>query len=194
MPGYCYLTLGWDISIPHLPLLCLRQCYPTLPNYFIMTTTKKFSSINYPKLPQYVLITPKYKRTHLVQYVSVVTASNDTLTFYFRFEIPNIYYFQNIRVQHTVTLTLPHCACKLSRASFTDYSKATRVIKFYMAYTGVVETNYHTQEQKIHLGFVIKLSPVLYVILTWSSIGFILQLFHITILQMQQVFCKLYQH
>jgi len=25
--------------------------------------------------------------------VSVVTASNDTLTFYFRFEMPNIYYF-----------------------------------------------------------------------------------------------------
>jgi len=42
---------------------------------------------------QYVLITPKYKHTHLVQYVSVVTASNDTLMFYFRFEMPNIYYF-----------------------------------------------------------------------------------------------------
>ena len=39
---------------------------------------------------QYVLITPKYKHTHLVQYVSVVTASTDTLTFYIRFEMPNI--------------------------------------------------------------------------------------------------------
>jgi len=28
----------------------------------------------------------------------------------------------------------------LGRASFTDYSKATRVRKFYTAYTGVVET------------------------------------------------------
>jgi len=32
------------------------------------------------------------KHTRLVQYVSVVTLSNDTLTFYFRFEMPNIYY------------------------------------------------------------------------------------------------------
>jgi len=32
--------------------------------------------------------------------------------------------------------------CCLGRASFTDYSKATRVRKFYTAYTGVVETNY----------------------------------------------------
>jgi len=29
----------------------------------------------------------------------------------------------------------------VDRASFTDYSKATRVRKFYTAYTGVVETN-----------------------------------------------------
>ena len=31
--------------------------------------------------------------------------------------------------------------CKLYRASFTDYNKATRVRKFYTAYTGVVETD-----------------------------------------------------
>ena len=30
---------------------------------------------------------------------------------------------------------------QIGRASFTDYSKATRVRKFYTAYTGVVETN-----------------------------------------------------
>jgi len=29
----------------------------------------------------------------------------------------------------------------LGRSSFTDYSKATWVRKFYTAYTGVVETN-----------------------------------------------------
>jgi len=32
--------------------------------------------------------------------------------------------------------------CKLGRASFTDYSKATRVRKFYTANTGVIETNF----------------------------------------------------
>ena len=31
---------------------------------------------------------------------------------------------------------------ELARASFTYYSKATRVRKFYTAYTGVIETNY----------------------------------------------------
>ena len=36
----------------------------------------------------------------------------------------------------------PNCVCKLGRGSFTDYSKATRVRKFYTAYTGVVETNF----------------------------------------------------
>jgi len=34
-----------------------------------------------------------------------------------------------------------NCACKVNRASFTDYSKVTRVRKFVTAYTGVVETN-----------------------------------------------------
>ena len=34
MLGYCYLTLGWDISILH-PLLRLRPCYHILPNYFL---------------------------------------------------------------------------------------------------------------------------------------------------------------
>mgnify|MGYP000016449217 CR=1 FL=1 len=34
MPGYCYLTPVWDISIVH-PLLCLCQCYPTLRNYYL---------------------------------------------------------------------------------------------------------------------------------------------------------------
>jgi len=30
MPGYCYLTPGWEISILHpLSLLRVRQCYPT---------------------------------------------------------------------------------------------------------------------------------------------------------------------
>ena len=70
--------------------ICLRLCHPTIPIFLWQQQQKKVHSINYPKLPlywQYVLITPKYKHTHLVQYVSIVTASNDTLTFYFRFEI-----------------------------------------------------------------------------------------------------------
>jgi len=37
--------------------------------------------------------------------------------------------------------SLPHCVGKLDRAPFTDYNKATRVRKFYTAYTGVVKTN-----------------------------------------------------
>ena len=43
---------------------------------------------------QYVLVTPKYKHTHTwfnIYRVSVVTASNGTLTFYFRSEMPNIF-------------------------------------------------------------------------------------------------------
>ena len=65
MPGYCYLTPG-GISFSYTPcrdtaisprvgiyissLSRLRQC-----NYFFMTTTKKiFSSLNYPKLPLYL--------------------------------------------------------------------------------------------------------------------------------------------
>ena len=34
--------------------------------------------------------------------------------------------------------------CLTVSSSFTDHSKATRVRKFYTAYTGVVETNYAT--------------------------------------------------
>ena len=34
MPGSCYLTPVWDISIVH-PLLCSYQCYPTLRNYYL---------------------------------------------------------------------------------------------------------------------------------------------------------------
>ena len=34
IPGYCYLTPVWDISIVH-PLLRFRQCCPTLPNYYL---------------------------------------------------------------------------------------------------------------------------------------------------------------
>ena len=45
---------GISLSYPP-PLLRLRPCCPTLPNYFLMTsTTKKFSLINYPKLPLYL--------------------------------------------------------------------------------------------------------------------------------------------
>ena len=51
MPGHCYLTPVWDISILH-PLLHLRQCYPTLTNYFFMTTTK----VQLNKLPQTTII------------------------------------------------------------------------------------------------------------------------------------------
>ena len=34
IPGSCYLTPVWDISIVH-PLLCLCQCYTTLLNYYL---------------------------------------------------------------------------------------------------------------------------------------------------------------
>jgi len=40
---------------------------------------------------------------------------------------------------------LSNPSCLLRRASFTDYSKTTRVRMFYTAYIEVVETNYHTQ-------------------------------------------------
>ena len=86
-----------------------------------MTTT---THVQLNKLPQttiifrikdgtihYILIMPKYKHTHLVQYVSVVMASNDTLTFYFCFEMPYINYFKNIRVQHNVCVV-----CRLEDA------------------------------------------------------------------------------
>jgi len=44
-------------------------------------------------------------------------------------------------------LSNPRCLtvsvnCKLGRASFIDYSKATRVRKFYTAYIGLIETNF----------------------------------------------------
>ena len=97
MPGYCYLNPGWDISIlhpPHPPI-ALAPMYPTLTNHLFMTTTTT-TKVQLNKLPQttiifriirtvqYVLITPKYKHMHLVQYVSVVTTSNHTVTFCFR--------------------------------------------------------------------------------------------------------------
>ena len=55
---------------------------------------------------------------HLVQYVSVVTASNDTLTFYFRFEMPNIYYFRTyvysiVSVQYVDQKLLKCCMYEL---------------------------------------------------------------------------------
>jgi len=43
---------------------------------------------------------------------------------------------------------LPHCVCKLDRASFTDYSKAARVRKIVTAYAGVVETNCIKRERE----------------------------------------------
>ena len=101
MPGYCYLTPG-GISLSYTPLLRLCKCYPTLPNYFLWQQQQPV---------QYVLITTKYKPTDLIQYVSFEAASNETLTFYFRFEMPNIYYFLNIRVQHSVCVV-----CRLEDA------------------------------------------------------------------------------
>ena len=43
---------------------------------------------------------------------------------------------------------MPHCVCKLDRASFTDYSKAARVRKTVTAYAGVVETNCIQRERE----------------------------------------------
>ena len=42
------------ISLYSTPLLRLRQCYPTLPNYFFMTTTTTKGRLN--KLPQTTII------------------------------------------------------------------------------------------------------------------------------------------
>ena len=96
--GYGYLTPGWDIFILHSSqLLRLRQSYTTLSNFL----RQQQQQIQLSKLPQTTIIfriidgtirfnNVKYKHAHLVQYV---TASNDTLTFYFHFEMPNIYYF-----------------------------------------------------------------------------------------------------
>ena len=107
---------GWDVSIlhprPHVALTPMLS-YPT--ELLFMTTTNKQIQLN--KLPLITiifrivygtvrLITPKYKRTHLVQYVSVVTASKDTLTFYFRFEMPNILF-----LEHTC---IAKCLCSMS--------------------------------------------------------------------------------
>jgi len=67
--GYCYLTPAWDISIFHPCCACVN----VIPHcYFLMTTT-----------------TTKQQQ-HLVNYVSIVAASNETLTFYFRFQMTNI--------------------------------------------------------------------------------------------------------
>jgi len=69
-----------------------------------------FSSINYLRLPlyvevytvHYVLITQKQQHTHLIQYVSVVmTATNDALTFYFRFDRLTYTVFRTC-VQHSL--------------------------------------------------------------------------------------------
>jgi len=84
------------------PLLRLRQCYPT-PELLLMTTAT-------PQLNKLPLSTIIFRTTdnkngfnnhnkclkkiqHLVQYVSIVTASNENLTFYFRFQTTDTCYF-----------------------------------------------------------------------------------------------------
>jgi len=47
------ISPGMGYLYPPLLLLCLRQCYPTLPNYFLMTTTTK---VQLNKLPQTTII------------------------------------------------------------------------------------------------------------------------------------------
>ena len=54
MLGYCYLTPGWDISILPPPYCVCANVYPTLPNYFFMTTTTTKVQLN--KLPQTTII------------------------------------------------------------------------------------------------------------------------------------------
>ena len=109
MPGNCYLTPGCDISVlhplPHHPIaLAPMLSYPT--ELLLYDNNNNNNKVLLNKLPQTIIIfrvidnTIRFnnakikKHTHLVQYVSVVTASNDALTFYFRFEMPNIYYFR----------------------------------------------------------------------------------------------------
>ena len=59
--------------------------YPT--ELLLRTTT---TNVQLNKLPQTTIIFRIIDGT-IMQYVSVVTASNDTLTFYSHFEMPNIY-------------------------------------------------------------------------------------------------------
>jgi len=63
--------------------------YPTKLLFRTTTTTK----VQLNNLPQTTIIFRIIDGT-IVQYVSVVMASNDTLTFYSHFEMPNIYYFR----------------------------------------------------------------------------------------------------
>jgi len=108
-----FLTQGRDVH----PLLRLRHCYPTLPNYCFMSTTTTTTTtttitttaqLNNLPLTAIIFIIidgtirsnnhKKNKHTQLVQYVSFEEASNETLTFYFRFEMHNILF-----LEHTCT-------------------------------------------------------------------------------------------
>ena len=77
----------WDISILH-PLLRLRECYPTLPNYFFMTTTTTKlpqTTITFRKIDSTLRFNNAKIQTHALGSICVrrdrARASNDTLTF-----------------------------------------------------------------------------------------------------------------
>ena len=105
MPGYCLLTPGWYNYYPRsLPTpVALAPMLSHIPNYFRMTTTTQLD-----KLPLSNIIFRTTDNTNvfnnyktclkeiqlLVQQVSIVTALNETLPFYFRFETTNICYFR----------------------------------------------------------------------------------------------------
>ena len=57
MPGYCYVTLGWDISILHPPIaLAPMLSYLTELLFMTTTTTTTTKQVQLNKLPQTTII------------------------------------------------------------------------------------------------------------------------------------------
>ena len=99
MPGYCYLTPVWDISFLHT---MSGYCYlipmwdnsflHTMPGYSYLTPVWDNSFLHTMSGYCYLIqawdisFLPTMSGNSIVQYVSIVTASTKTLTFYFRFQ------------------------------------------------------------------------------------------------------------
>jgi len=110
---YSFTPCRDTANSPRAGITINRAPYPTpvalapmlshIPNYFRMTTTTQLD-----KLPLSIIIFRTTDNTNvfnnyktclkeiqlLVQQVSIVTASNETLPFYFRFKTTNICYFR----------------------------------------------------------------------------------------------------
>ena len=81
--------------------------YPTKQLFMTTTTTAQLNKLPLTTFIFRIIRFNNHKiqtQTHLVQYVSVVTASNETLTFYFHFEMPNnIYIVTYLFLEHMCT-------------------------------------------------------------------------------------------